>query len=250
MKMTEKINKKNALRWMVTALVVAYIGASVILFSGTARTRICTTCHITIADSTTLRFVTPRDVAAMLEKDNLSPLGIRAEFIDIAKIEKSLGEKSRIKRAECYFSPSGATKVIVYQREPIIRIMTAHRNYYVDREGKVMGVADNFAAYVPIATGHITEKFAQESLFQFALFLHEDKFWNALIEQIDVDAKQEITLVPRVGGQLIRLGTIDGYQKKLKKLMVLYKNGFNKIGWNNYKEINLKYEGQIVCTKK
>jgi cell division protein FtsQ len=32
-------------------------------------------------------------------------------------------------------------------------------------------------------------------------------------------------------------------------LMTFYKEGLNKVGWNAYLTINLKYKNQIVCTK-
>ena len=60
----------------------------------------------------------------------------------------------------------------------------------------------------------------------------------------------EVTLVPRVGDQLIVMGTLENYREKLDRLYALYVKGFNKIGWNKYKRITLKYEGQVVCTKK
>lgn len=91
---------------------------------------------------------------------------------------------------------------------------------------------------------------AKGALGEFALFLRNNFFWNSLIEQIDVDKNGEVTLVPRVGNQLILMGTLDNYQEKLEKLRALYEEGFNKVGWNKYKQITLKYDGQVVCTKK
>ncbi len=248
--MAVKINWRKVAHVTVFILIVAYLATSISIFAFRSDERICTTCQVTIEDSLTLRFVSKKEVLSFLEQDKLSPFGVRGEMIDPAKIEKSLERKSRIKKADCYKTPSGMVRISIYQREPILRVITERSNYYVDRDGDVLRIAENFAAYVPVVTGQVTEKFAKGDLYEFALFLREDAFWNAFVEQIDVNEREELTIVPRVGNQIVKLGKLEGYQKKLDKLYQVYKNGFNKLGWNSYKEINLMYEGQVVCTKK
>jgi cell division protein FtsQ len=80
--------------------------------------------------------------------------------------------------------------------------------------------------------------------------LRENSFWNAQIEQINVLKDNDIELIPRVGDHIIYLGKIDNFEEKLKRLMIFYKDGLNKIGWNKYKRINLEYDNQIICTNK
>jgi cell division protein FtsQ len=248
--MMNKSKWKEYVKWLSVVLITAYIAFSLSAFTYHSKSQICSACKVCIVDSATLRFVSKTEVLRFLEESGHSPLGVRAEFIDESKIESVLESKSRIKRAECYLTPSGTMCIDIAQREPIFRVMSSTGNYYVDSDGQIMRVAENFAAYVPIVTGILSEKYAQEELYDFLKFVHEDKFWNAFIEQIDVNAKKEVTLVPRVGNQLIRMGTLNEYDTKLKKLFSVYKNGFNHLGWNCYKEINLMYDGQVVCTKR
>ena len=113
-----------------------------------------------------------------------------------------------------------------------------------------MPVSKHYSAFVPIATGAISEKFAKNELYDFALFLKRNEFWNAQIEQINVDYHNEIELIPRVGDHIILLGRFDNYEYKLNKLLSIYKSDFGNSGWNCYKQINLKYDNQVVCTKK
>ena len=70
------------------------------------------------------------------------------------------------------------------------------------------------------------------------------------IEQIHVTDRKVIELYPRVGEQVIILGTPENFRGKLENLMTFYKNGLSKTGWNKYSVINLSFDGQIVCTKK
>ena len=87
-------------------------------------------------------------------------------------------------------------------------------------------------------------------LYQFALFLQKNKFWDAQIEQINVLKGREVELVPRVGDHIVFLGKIDNYENKLERLKEFYRKGLNKVGWNKYDRISVEFGNQIICTKK
>ena len=70
------------------------------------------------------------------------------------------------------------------------------------------------------------------------------------MEQIVVDGKKEVILIPKVGNFRIVLGGMKGYEQKMEKLRLFLKKGIARKGWNLYKEINLKFGRQIVCVKK
>lgn len=241
-------------RWVklsLVLLVLAYWVFSLKVFAHKSDEEVCNTVNVTITDNQYLNFVTEEDVVKLLRNnEKISPLGICRKRIDTDSLENFLKSKPRIKSAQCYLSPNGHLNVAITQREPILRVMGRNGNYYIDYELKKMAVSSNFTAYVPVATGYVTEKMAMGELGQFALFLRDNLFWNDLVEQIDFDEKGEVTIVPRIGNQLIKMGTLENYQEKLERLRALYEKGFNKLGWNKYKQITLKYDGQVVCTKK
>ena len=85
---------------------------------------------------------------------------------------------------------------------------------------------------------------------KFGVFLHNNKFWDAQIEQIHVLPDRNIELVPRVGDHLVYLGKLDDFEDKLARLKEFYKKGLNKVGWNKYSRINLEFSNQIICTKR
>jgi cell division protein FtsQ len=80
-------------------------------------------------------------------------------------------------------------------------------------------------------------------------FLEKNEFWNAQIVQINIREDSKVELVPRVGDAIILLGSFERYEAKLKKLEKLYTKGFNVVGWNKYKVINLEYKDQVVCSR-
>lgn len=240
-------------RWVKISLVVLVLGYLSFAFKTYAfksNETICLKIRVTVCDSHELRFVSEQDVLDLLQDKSVNPIGVRMDRINTDHMENYLKSKSRIKTAECYKTPNGDLRVKITQREPIMRVMGAYGDYYVDFERKIMPVSSTFTAYVPIVTGFVTKDMALAELSDFALFLRGNSFWNSQIEQIHVEKNGEVTLVPRVGNQLVDMGTLENYEEKLDKLYALYVEGFNKIGWNKYKRITLKYDGQVVCTKR
>ncbi|MBO5988737.1 MAG: cell division protein FtsQ/DivIB [Paludibacteraceae bacterium] len=233
----------------VLIAIIAYIVGSLVLIDRTDDD-VCRKIGVRIKDSTDSHFVSEKDVADFLKQKGLNPIGVRLSEINTERIEKKMSEMALVKRAECYVTPSGEMKVDVYQREPVLRVLSNNESFYVDCEGEIMPVSENFTAYVIVVTGNVSRKFAKTKVFDFVNFLRKDKFWNAQIEQINVSSNEEVSLVPRVGDHVILFGKLEDYDKKLARLMKVYKKGFGAEGWNAYSKINLKYEGQVVCTKK
>jgi cell division protein FtsQ len=87
-------------------------------------------------------------------------------------------------------------------------------------------------------------------IYEFARFVIDDDFWNAQITQVYVNGPNDIELIPRVGSQVILIGNLDDFEKKLEKLKLFYEKALPAEGWNKYKKINLKYSNQIICTKR
>lgn len=110
------------------------------------------------------------------------------------------------------------------------------------------------------------EKKSQQShrfltkLANFAKSVENDGFWASQIVQINVlgDAangsaawkEPRIELVPRAGDHIVMLGELDGREAaRLEKLRVFYRNALAREGWDTQRYINIRYDGQIVCTK-
>lgn len=58
----------------------------------------------------------------------------------------------------------------------------------------------------------------------------------------------DMELIPRIGSHTIIFGKAEDIDIKFRKLKAMYRV-FNKIGWNLYKSINLKFKDQVICTK-
>jgi cell division protein FtsQ len=233
------------------ALLAAYIGTA-IYFSGRKKYGYppCKEVEVVIADSLEKHFLKEQDIVACLKKARLYPLNKRGDSINTYKIRDALLKNEIIEKAEVTHALSGKIKIVVSQKMPILRVFTPAGNYFIDKSGNIMPSALGQAIYVPIASGNIEKTFARKDLYEFALFLQRNDFWNDQIEQIYVRSADEIEIVPRVGSHRIILGSLEDYESKLDRLRLFYEQVIPGMGWEKYSVVNLRYRNQIVCTKK
>jgi len=182
---------------------------------------------------------------------DLYPVGRKFGEINTLAIRDTILSNRLVESAEVFTTAGGSIVASIRQREPVLRVISNSRgSFYIDKDRRIMPLSSNFAVYVPIATGAIDEEFAQNELYDFAMFLRDHPDWDAWVEQIVVLENKDVALIPRAGDFRIILGSLDDYPAKLAKFVLFTEEGLNVVGWNRYREINLKYENQVVGTRR
>ena len=205
-------------------------------------------------------FIERDEVDRILLENGGGLVGRDLNEINIHKLENTLKANPFIEYAKVYADMDGIVHVQIRQREPVLRVINmANLHFYVDGKGLKMPLSENFTAKVLVVNGMIDEDFTgkveelssklAKDLFRIALFIKNDALWNDQIEQLYVDLKGDIEMVPRVGDHKIILGDADSLQTKFRNLLVFYKKAIPKVGWDTYSTINLKYANQIICEK-
>jgi len=235
---------------LIGLLLLLYIAFATYFFKDVRRSDTCKAIEIVVKDSLDKHFVTEADLTSFLKREKMYPVDKLMSEINTEEIEEALLTNEMIARIEVYKTPSGLIKLEVEQKIPILRVISTKGNFYVDNKGTLMPVSNRYVAHVPIASGYVEKELAITELYNFALFLQQDKFWNAQIEQIYIHPGGEVELIPRIGNFRIVLGLFDGYREKLDNLKLFYDKVVPKMGWEKYSIINLKYKNQIVCTKR
>ncbi|MDR2472430.1 MAG: cell division protein FtsQ [Tannerella sp.] len=235
----------------VILLISGYLIASYVYFNPKEeRATVCKEVKIVVTDSLDKHFLTQAEVIAILKKANKYPLNKKIKDINTDEIEKILKNNEIVNSAEVFHTVSGKIIINISQKMPILRIFTESGSYYVDMSGKIMPTIPGKAIYVPVASGNINKAYAVSKLYEFALYLQKENFFNSLIEQIYVKSETDVEIIPRTGSHRILLGSLDDYADKLSRLQTFYEQVIPKMGWDKYSAINLKYNNQIVCTKK
>lgn len=236
---------------VVSLLIVAYMLLAFTVFNEKPRGMKCRDVELISRDTTYSTLITKRGVLAHLDAKGLNPVGRDMDSISLAALERELSTNALIEDVECYKTLGGKVCIEVKERVPILHIMSADGDdYYIDQQGHEVPYVSQAAFYLPVVTGQVEKTFARQKLHSFGLFLQKDAFWNAQIEQINVLPGGNIELVPRVGDNIIYLGSIDGFERKLDRVHKFYTEALNKVGWNKYKRISVEFDNQIICTKR
>ena len=242
---------KKFLLIVVALMTIGYLVFSAAYFRKLSRNKLCESFEVVIADSNRVQFVLTRDIERLVKRHNLHPVGKSFGDINTLAIRDTILTNQLVESAEVYTTPAGGIVAAIRQRQPVIRVITSQgRSYYVDQERRIMPVTPAFTVYVPVVTGAVTETMAREELYDFAMFLQRNADWDAWIEQIEVRSNDDVVLIPRAGDFSIVMGSLKDYPVKLSKFIRFVDQGLNVLGWNRYSEINLKYENQVVCTRK
>jgi len=229
--------------------LLAYIIFTFAFVNKKSDAMLITGIDINIIDSLNTHFISDSEIKKLILKNHPNIIGSNAASINKENLENLINKIPSVKNAEAFTSLSGCLHLDIEQRKPIVRLLKG-KGFYIDEEGKRMPLSSNYTARVLVISGHIKDKMIETELIPLVNFITKDEFWSSQINQIYVDSNDEYILIPRVGGQKIELGKIDNFERKFSKLFALYKDGFSTVGWNKYKKINLKYENQIVCTKR
>lgn len=90
-------------------------------------------------------------------------------------------------------------------------------------------------------------------LLTFVKFVEEDDFWRSEVVQIvahtTLSGALEVEIVPRSGDHTILFGRLEQIERKFDKLLHFYRNGLPRIGWREYRIIDIRYNDQVVCKK-
>lgn len=206
-------------------------------------------------------FIKEKDIKEIVKRAFEADLSVaKIGQVDVKRVEAILEKDPFIENAETFIDASSNLNIKITQREPILRVIDNNGlNYYLDKYGTRMPLSKYFSARVPIVTGavppHVNDflerkKYGLKDVFLLVQRLNADPFFAPMIQQIIVDPSGEFTLIPILGDQKIRIGTLDDLDEKLERLKTFYKEAMPYEGWKTYRSISVKYKNQIVCKKK
>ena len=186
---------------------------------------------------------------------------------ELESIEQYIEEMPEVKNVEVYTYLSGKWVIELSLREPIARIFNQDgSSCYLDRDGSLMPLSNNYTAHVITVNGYINEddytKTVDEimnndslktieildDLYEISKYVCSDEFFSAQITHIYINRYNEFEMIPRVGDQRILFGEAEYVEGKFKKLEYFYTEGISRAGWENYDTIKVMYKGQIYCS--
>lgn len=184
------------------------------------------------------------------------------EAFDLQRMEELLESNQWVKDAQIYFDSRDVLHVIVTEREPVARVFTVNgRSFYFDDQLQMMNLSEKLSARLPVFTGFPDKKMvaAADSLLMkdivaTALFINSNPFWSSQVSQINIDLScgagcREMEMVPMIGNHIVKIGDGENIESKFNRLFIFYKQVLSKSGFDRYKSIDVRFDGQVVAAK-
>jgi cell division protein FtsQ len=192
-------------------------------------------------------FISEKNVNKLLIQNNDIVKNLIIENLDLNRREMRLVGNPMIRDAEVSVSLDGLLKVVVQPRKPIARIMGS-TNAYLDQDNLIMPLSKEHSVNVPLVYGY--HKKVQDKTFELINFIKSDELLKASFTQVEFDKREEVTLLVRAFNFKVKLGRVE----RLEHKMINYKAFIAKMqkdkSWVAIKTIDLRFDNQVVVTKK
>ena len=200
--------------------------------------------HIVGAEGT--QFLTPLRVREHL--DTYGPvIGLIEKNIPLYEIYEHIMLIPSVQSATIYPTLDGELHFNLTQKNPKARVHSElEGDYYIDEQDKYMYLDEQYTARVPIIHANSYEDALKGIAFIDAT--DGDAFWSALIDQIIVDKKGELELVPRIGSRVL-LGLEQDPDVQRRNLITFYRAQIKSGNLKNYSRIDLSYKDQVIAKR-
>lgn len=189
-------------------------------------------------------FITENTVNKLLIQKSDTLASSRVEILDLKEMESRVLQNAMVENAIVYKTLNGNIGAVVQQRTPIARLLDQQK--YMDREHFLMPLSPVYTARVPLVTGYSEENAAE--VFDFLTYVGEDEFLKRWITGIRMSGR-DATLLVRDGTYEVKYGRLDKYESKFMRLDAFLKHAKTESKLEQYKQIDLRYAGQVIGIK-
>lgn len=193
-------------------------------------------------------FITDQTVSKLLIQNQRPLTEQPKDIIDLNELEVALNSNSMIKKAEVFMSVEGELYTEIEQKRPIARV-SSNASYYIDDDGSYMPLSSNYTARVPLVTGNVN-KGSLETVYEFASAVDQDEFLKKHVIEIRQNDDNTIDFRIRKSDFTVHLGTLKKLDKKINNFKAFYQKAFKDKILETYTRVDLKFDKQVICTKK
>lgn len=191
--------------------------------------------------------ITPETVNKLLIQNHGNPLNQLNSTINLQDIEDAVQQHKLIKKTEAYLLPSGLLNLEIEPKKPIARVHNRTGVHYMDEEGKLMPLSDNYSDRVYLIE-NVSSTQELSEVYKIIKHINQSDFLKKQIIGITKLTNSDYQFSTRIGKHKVLFGKTDSIENKLKKLELFYKRMWHEEKLATYTLLNLKYKNQVVCT--
>lgn len=241
---------KKILGWVILVVLIAYVVGATIWAHAEAAKNSCHGIDIMIVEGNSIDSVSQKGIRTEIERYPEKIIGAQIPSIDTRKLEQYLKTFPQFEDVVCSFNTSGRLEVKVTPMVPEIRVFEDSASYYINKDGKKMASKASFFVDVPVVSGKFSDAFQPREVLPVTRFIAADPLLNKLVGMIHVEDADNIILIPRIHGHVINFGDTTRLEEKRKALVAMYKKVIPYKGWEEYDTISVKFQGQVVATRR
>lgn len=241
---------KRLIQYTILILLATALTTGIVWARNKSRGEVCTGIDVEVVNADSTSFVTPGGVLSDLKGQGVKVVGKRMGDIDASDIEEALRLSPYLENADIVKCQDGRLLIRVSQLVPVFRVFDGESSYYVNRAGKHMAAASYYHSDVPVVQGHFTRKYPPTRLLPLIDYVEKDSLLHSLVTMYIVRDTNNIIIVPQVSGHVVNIGNVADFENKFAKLKLFYTKVMPKKGWNTYDTISVKWNHQVVATRR
>lgn len=252
----KNISTKKVLRFSIGVLLVAVFMVALVAASNQQDKKTIKGLEVRLNDGNEYSFLQKKDIETLLLKSrhiNLAQTSLAS--LDLKQMEAVARTNPWVEKADIYIDNRQVLQVNITQRTPVVRIFDMNgASYYMDSALYTMPVNAGFAFAAPVFTNvpvlhnDSLRKALCRKVVYMSHVISRDSFWRAQVTQVEVQPDQSFVLITLLGNQRILAGDTSRMDEKLAHLFAFYKNVSNKIGWDKYETLDIRYKDQVVAS--
>lgn len=202
---------------------------------------------VQVDDPDNVGFVGAEELTAELQPMLGDLTARRLSEINTDSLQMYVASLDKIESAEVMRLNNNRLRIKVKPLVPIARVWTSSKSsYYVNRDGKRIAASSRYHLDVPQISGQCDAI----KLLPLLDYLNDDPAMGQLITMIQPSDTSNIILVPGIRGHVINIGNTNNIPDKFSRLRRFYSEVMPVKGWEYYDTISLKWNGQIVATRR
>jgi cell division protein FtsQ len=236
---------------MLTCCIVAIVSASKVEGAKTLKD-----VAVHIVSDKKYHFIEESDIRKeAIDQQHINLKTTHIEDLDLHRIEGAILADAWVANARVYVDNEKILQIDVTQRIPVARLFDqSSRTYFLDSTLHAMPVTRTSVYRTTVVTNVPEYKndsmmnASRKKLLYLINVLQADTFWNNQVSEVMIDSEGNYELVPVLGSHIIKFGDTSMAKVKLANLSAFYLNILNRIGWDWYKLLDVRFKGQVVAS--
>lgn len=245
-----KPSTKHKVTIGVTLALAAYAIITCAWASGRSRSQMCMglqddRIRVLVTDS--VNFVQADSLTRELAPYIGNLTAKKVHEVDLAAIHHKILSLDKIEDAEVVMLNNNKLRITVTPLIPVARVWRpGGKSFYVNREGKSMAASPRYHIDVPQVYGN----YSSRAVLPLLDYLKAHPEVNRTVSMISVTDSANIFLIPAFRGPVVNMGDAENLDSKFNHLREFYKTVCPAKGWVYYDTVSLKWDNQIVATRR